>query len=111
MIEYKEALSEFIDLRGASGAAYRFRLADPAALPATAGNFVYAREEGADLVVLASGTALSLTSAGGLVRNVTDRFGEADLYIRLNVARAVRQGEHQDIVEQAKPPATFDEIG
>ena len=82
-----------------------------AALPATAGNFVYAREEGADLVVLASGTALSLTSAGGLVRNVTDRFGEADLYIRLNVARAVRQGEHQDIVEQAKPPATFDEIG
>lgn len=111
MIEYKEALSEFIDLRGASGAAYRFRRADPAALPATAGNFVYAREEGGQLVVVGCGTALSLTSAAGLQRNLADLHGESDLFIRLNVARAVRQGEHEDIVAQAKPPATFEEIG
>ncbi|MFA7647275.1 MAG: hypothetical protein WCY15_09930 [Phenylobacterium sp.] len=104
-------MSDFIDLRGASGAAYRFRRADPAALPATAGNFVYAREEDGQLVVLGCGTALSLTSAAGLQRNIAERHGEADLFIRLNVARAVRQGEHQDIVENVKPPATFDEIG
>lgn len=104
-------MSDFIDLRGASGAAYRFRRADPAALPATAGNFVYVREEGGELVVLGAGTALSLTSAAGLQRNMADRYGDADLFIRLNVARAVRKGEHQDIVDEAKPAATFDEIG
>jgi hypothetical protein len=104
-------VSDIIDLRGASGAAYRFRRADPAALPATAGNFVYAREEGGELVVLGCGTALSLSAAAGLQRNLVDSHGEADLFIRLNVARAVRQGEHQDIVEHIKPPATFDEIG
>lgn len=104
-------MSDFIDLRGASGAAYRFRRADPAALPATAGNFVYAREQDGEFVVLGCGTALSLTSAGGLRRNLSDQHGEADLFIRLNVARAVRVGEHEDIVERIKPPATYDEIG
>lgn len=104
-------MSEFIDLRGASGAAYRFRRADPAALPATAGNFIYVREEAGELEVVCCGTALSLTSAGDLSRNMTDRYGATDLYIRLNVARAVRRGEHEDILEHAKPPSSFDEIG
>lgn len=104
-------MSDIIDLRGASGAAYRFRRVDPAALPATAGNFVYAREEAGELAVLCCGTALSLTSAGDLRRDVVERHGEADLFIRLNVARAVRRGEHEDIVERIQPPATYDEIG
>lgn len=104
-------MSDFIDLRGASGAAYRFRRADPAALPATAGNFVFVREDEGGPEIVCCGTALSLTLAGGLTRNMAERYGANDLYIRLNVARAVRLGEHQDIVEQARPPSTFDEIG
>jgi hypothetical protein len=104
-------VSEFIDLRGASGAAYRFRRADPAALPATAGNFVYVREEAGEPEVVCCGTALSLTLAADLSRNMKDRYGATDLYIRLNVARAVRLGEHQDILEHSKPPSSFDEIG
>lgn len=104
-------MSDFIDLRGASGAAYRFRRADPSALPATAGNFVFVREDEGAPEIVCCGTALSLTLAGGLSRNMSERYGAGDLFIRLNVARAVRLGEHEDILQHTKPPTSFEELG
>jgi hypothetical protein len=104
-------VSDFIDLRGASGAAYRFRRADSESLPATAGNFVFVREDAGENEIVCCGTALSLASVSNLTRNMSERYGATDLYIRLNVARAVRLGEHEDIVGHAKPPTSFEELG
>lgn len=96
-------MSQFVDLHGASGAAYRFRLAEPQALPATAGNFVFLVGETA----LCCGTARSLVKA----RAAWDRLAAAEegarLYVRLNVASATRAAEHTDLVEALKPQSVI----
>lgn len=93
----------FLDLVGASGSVYRFRLFNAESeLPATAGNFVCvrARPEGHEIVCC--GTTRSLLRAGSAWK-VAGRRAETELYLRLNVSRAARDGEHEDIVAAAQP--------
>ena len=98
-------MSDFIDLAGASGGRYRFqRVDDPANLPAIAGNFVYVRGEGENLVVVCAGTDETLGKAGRRwAEAVRDHQAEA-MFIRKNVSRRSRELEHRDIVEQRRPP-------
>jgi hypothetical protein len=96
-------MQDFIDLQGASGATYRFRLWREGAshLP-IAGNYVFVREDQKKPVVVLAGTSLDLSTCRADAGKATAR-GATHLYTRLNVARALRTAEHQDLVAHHKP--------
>jgi hypothetical protein len=93
-----EWVRAFLDLQGASGATYRYRLAPDGdvGLP-TAGNYVCVREQGEDFGLLASGTTFDLSSATADWRRAVAQHGPAQLFVRLNVSASVREAEEQDI--------------
>ena len=98
-------MQDHLDLQGASGASYRFRLiAGPDQLPATSGNFVYVRWLGATPQVFCCGVIDSLSAAFGSWDEAIRTYGALSVYIRLNVARARRDEEHADLVEKYRPP-------
>jgi hypothetical protein len=97
---------DFIDVPGASGTRYRFRQMAPEALPATAGNLVVAVGAPSRLKVLFCGSARSLAKAGPAVSQTLKGRRGAKLFVRLNVGRAVRDGEHADIVAAAPHAAS-----
>jgi hypothetical protein len=89
-------MRDFIDLPGASGASYRFRVWPEGAshLP-MAGNFAYvAADDGIAVVVLGESGNLAEARAG--FARATHK-GATHVYTRLNVARAVRLAEHADL--------------
>lgn len=96
-------MSDFLDIAGASGAQYRFRSAAPAELPPMAGNLVVATGSPARLRVLFCGAARSLVRAAPVVTETLKANRNARLFVRLNVARAVRDAEHADIVAAVQP--------
>jgi hypothetical protein len=97
-------MREFVDLRGASGTFYRFRLwPEGGAHPPIAGNYVVVREDPAGLKVLLAGITGDLSQAAAESRRALAKDASARLYTRLNVARAVRSSEHDDIVAEHKP--------
>jgi hypothetical protein len=100
-------MREFVELQGASGASYRFRhwRAGDDHLP-IAGNYVVVRDTDDGLTILAveitddlSGLRQSLKPA------IRDHAGH-QIYTRLNVSRAARTAEHEDIVAANKPRRT-----
>jgi hypothetical protein len=101
---YDKLVKEHLDLQGASGATYRFRLmGDPEQLPTGGGNFVYVlwRENIAQVPFCG---AVSRLSAATIFWDEAVRLhGVQCLYIRLNVARARRESEHADLVEKVRP--------
>jgi len=98
-------MREFVDLRGASGTFYRFRLwPEGGAHPPIAGNYIVLREDASGLKVLLAGVTSDLSQAAAEARKTLLKDGEARLYTRLNVARALRSTEHEDIVAEHKPP-------
>lgn len=102
---YHRPVQDHLDLQGASGATYRFRLiAEPGQLPATSGNFAYVRWRGARPEVSCLGAVNSLGSASRVWDEAVRAHGASGLYVRLNVARAARDQEHADLVEKHQPP-------
>lgn len=102
-------MQDFIDLEGASGATYRFRrrLDGVSHLP-TAGNFVIVQETASGLKVSAIGVALDLSQLRppGPVRAGRR---QTHLFTRLNVARASRSAEHEDLVANYRPARVIGE--
>jgi hypothetical protein len=97
-------MREFVDLRGASGTLYRFRIwPEGGAHPPIAGNYIVLREEASGLVVLLAGVTSDLSKAAFEARKALAKDSAARLYTRLNVARAQRNAEHEDIVAEHKP--------
>ena len=90
-------MKDIIDLHGASGVVYRFRLWRPGAghLP-MAGNYAAVQSAPGGFTVLAAAAVDDLSyverPAGG-----PDRPGPIHLFTRLNVSRAVREAEAKDI--------------
>lgn len=94
-------MREFLDLPGQSGASYRFRLwrQDQPHQP-IAGNYVVVKEaDGATPEVRVIGVTSDLSRVGASMRKA-QRNGPVQVYTRLNVSRAVREAEHQDLVAQ-----------
>jgi hypothetical protein len=87
----------FLDLPGASGSHYRFRFWDPSQphLP-IAGNFVFVRDGETGPEVLVVGATNDLSQARATFKDA-QKAGAAHVYTRLNVARAVRTAEHEDL--------------
>lgn len=104
-------MRNFIDLTGASGAAYRFRRPD-GALSSIGGNFVYVREQDGELRVVCCGKARSLAwGLGERNWHLDENAAPNDqLFIRLNAISATRSLEHDDLVEGLPRPFTIYEI-
>lgn len=85
---------DFIGVSGASGASYRFRVwpGGTGHVP-VAGNFVVVREARFPVEVLVIGVTGDLSQA----RSAANAMGEDRVYTRLNVARATREAEHDDL--------------
>ena len=97
-------MNEFIDVEGASGGRYRFRLMrDLGDLPATAGNFVFVRREAGVAKVVGCGSANSLMEVGKLWSRAVEQHQADGLYVYLSVARRMRTDVHQDIAEKHRP--------
>ena len=91
-----------IDVRGASGAFYRFRPADdPRARSTMSGNYVYVRGEA--LVFLGETDNLMIGAAERWQEAASD-YGADGIYIRPIVARATRADEQRDILRAQTPP-------
>jgi hypothetical protein len=103
-------MTDLVDLQGASGARYRFRRADLGALPAMAGNLVVASGGPGRLKVRFCGAAPSLSHAAPAISRELSAHRGARLYIRLNVARKVRDAEHADLVAGLNPEAHVDDL-
>lgn len=95
---------EILDLVGASGASYRFRLVEPARLPVTAGNFALVRFAGGAPEVVCLGSANKLLLAEDAQAEVVRSNGEVALYMRLNIGRGLRVAEHEDLMGAYRPP-------
>jgi len=90
-------MNDFIDLKGASGAGYRFRLwPEGAAHVPTAGNYVIVKAGADGFTVLLVGVTNDLSRARADWSKVSRR-GATHIFTRLNVARAVRTAEHADL--------------
>ncbi len=86
-------MNDFIDLTGASGATYRFRRRAVAGdhLP-IAGNFALVTIEDGKVTVSTLGKSNDLSRLMAPTEPP-----EAQVYTRLNVARAIRTAEHDDL--------------
>ena len=104
-------MKDIIDLHGASGAKYRFRLWPPGAghLP-MGGNYAFVREEPGGFALLAGAAIDDLSLTRSTHGAAASALGATHLFTRLNVSRAVRTFEAEDIAayyelgaEQARP--------
>jgi hypothetical protein len=105
---YLPPVSDFLDVPGASGARYRFRRVRLTELPVTAGNVVAFGANGRRALLCA--TARGLARAAGPLREALRAHRGVRLYIRLNVAREVREAEHADIAAALNPQSVLPEI-
>lgn len=99
-------MKDIIDVRGASGAAYRFtRFREGNPLSAMGGNFLYARQSDDVTTVLFVGEAQNLlTGAQVLWDEAVRDHGAEGLYTRLNISERTRKAEHADILAAATTP-------
>jgi hypothetical protein len=86
---------EFIDMRGASGTAYRFRRWPASgAHPPIAGNFVLVAAD--TRKVLELGMLEDLSQARAVLEK---RPKGAELFTRFNISRSHREAEHNDVAQ------------
>lgn len=97
-------MPDFVELSGASGAAYRFR-SWPEGDNHTpmAGNFAVLVFEGATPTIVALGVTGNLSHARHLAQAILEQSSGA-LFTRLNVSRSTRTEEHEDMLA-ARPAA------
>lgn len=100
-------MREFVDLRGASGTLYRFRRWPASgAHPPIAGNYIVLKDDPNGFKVVLAGVTSDLSQAAFECRKALAKDSDAQLFTRLNVARALRTAEHEDIVAEYKPSTT-----
>ncbi|MFO1013499.1 MAG: hypothetical protein U1E50_07025 [Caulobacteraceae bacterium] len=100
-------MKDQIDLKGASGALYRFqRLREGHPLSPMGGNWVYVRDEmEGQFKVLCCGEGENLM-AGARLRwdEAVSMQGASELYTRLNISQVVRRDENADLIAGYRPP-------
>lgn len=94
-------MKPYIDLQGASGAVYRYKLAEDRDPRTTiAGNFVFIDAAG---TVVYAGEANNLHGAGARFPEGAQKHKAEYLYTRLNVSGASRTDELQDLLTALHP--------
>jgi hypothetical protein len=101
-------MRDLIDMRGASGAVYRFNLVSgERPLSPMGGNFLYVRDKPDGYEVVYVGEAQNLLAESrSRWAEAAKSHGAAHLYTRLNVTERARSQEHADILSAARPPMT-----
>ncbi|MBW8813373.1 MAG: hypothetical protein JF588_08090 [Caulobacterales bacterium] len=90
-------MRDFVDLQGASGARYRFRIwPDGAPHLPMGGNYVFVREDPVGFTVLEVGETNDLSKVQAERPKAAKR-GATHVFTRLNVSRAIRTAEHNDL--------------
>jgi hypothetical protein len=96
-----------IDLAGASGARYRYNPIDENRfLPPAGANYVIAEltEEGATVVFAGETDNLASQTWRADLEKARRKYNAATVLTRLNVTRAVREAERNDLIEHYHPP-------
>ena len=96
-----------IDLAGASGARYRYSpLDENRFLPPAGANYVIAEltDEGANVVFAGETDNLAAQTWRSDLEKARGKYAEATLLTRLNVTRAIREAERNDLIENYRPP-------
>ncbi len=99
-------MKDLIDLKGASGAVYRFaHFREGRPLSPSGGAYIYVRAAGEtwQLIHLGEGPNL-LKDAHSHWTQAVELFGATDLFTRLNVTEWARQLEHADLMALIDPP-------
>jgi hypothetical protein len=98
-------MNDQIDLRGASGAVYRYRLDNPAwPENAAGGEFVYVRQAQHGPQVLYAGHTDCLARANReRWHEAVAEYGATHLYTRLHVSCAARIQELEDLIAALRP--------
>jgi hypothetical protein len=94
-------------LAGASGARYRYTTIDENRfLPPAGANFVIAKltKEGAEVVFAGETDNLANQTWRPELEKARETYAGATVLTRLNVTRAVREAERQDLVQAYHPP-------
>jgi hypothetical protein len=100
-------VSRQIDLAGASGARYRYASIDEERfLPPAGANYVIAEitEEGPNVIFAGETDNLANQSWRSDLERARRKYNEATVLTRLNVTRAVREAERQDLIANYHPP-------
>lgn len=100
-------MSRQIDFAGASGARYRYTPMDESRfLPPAGANYVIAEltEEGATMVYAGETDNLAAQSWRHDLERARKKFATATVLTRLNVTRAVREAERNDLIDAYHPP-------
>ena len=106
---YAGAMKTYVDIRGASGGAYRFQnVAALSKMPASAGNFVLVSDLVNSDAVTCCGSALSLARAP--LASISQDHGNLPVFVRLNISRSVRVSELEDIVARHRPKKVLAEL-
>lgn len=102
-------MREFVDLPGASGAAYRFRAwPDTDHHTPTAGNFAVLVFENGRPAIVALGVSSDLSRAKAAAQeSLAESSGH--LFTRLNVSRAARHAEHDDLLASQPKAAVYNQ--
>lgn len=91
-------MDAIFDIKGTSGASYRFRqCAGREALPHIGGNYAFVRQDPDGPVLVGHGMSEDLTHAVPEWDHAVKRDRATHLFTRLNVSRATRRAEHDDI--------------
>ena len=89
-------MQEFVELKGATGRGYRFRLVRTGQTPPPiAGNYVMVKWQSGRCTVARLGMTNDLSKVHDEPQ--PDGGGPFHPYIRLNVSRATREAEHEDL--------------
>jgi len=98
-------LHQQIDLKGDSGASYRYKLAEgDEPRTALAGNYVYVKEAKGGAQVICAGETNNLSTGARDRWNEAQAQGATHLFFRLNVGGAIRAQELDDLVRSLHPP-------
>jgi uncharacterized protein related to proFAR isomerase len=100
-------LSRQIELAGKSGARYRYTpLQEERFLPPAGANFVIAKvtKEGATVMYAGETDNLANQTWRQALEKAREEYRDAAILTRLNVTRAVRKAEQEDLVEEHQPP-------
>jgi hypothetical protein len=95
-------MQDFVELKGASGRGYRFRLVRTGETPLPiAGNYAMVTWQAGRPTVV----RLDMTNDLSKVREAPPPSGRGSFhhYIRLNVSRATREAEHEDLAPLHQP--------
>lgn len=100
-------MSRQIELAGASGARYRYTtIEENRFLPPAGANYVIAEVSNDSLHVVYAGETDNLANQAWRdeLERVRHDHPQATVLTRLNVTRAVREAERQDLIEHYHPP-------